>query len=244
MCFSVAFIETSAKKYAENYSRILNKEISSSVLDTFEPYYFVSGFSFPTLPIVTSDEIKLAYWGLIPHWVKDKIRMSDIRSKTLNAVGETIFDKPSFKKAIQKQRCILGVHGFYEWRAVNQKKYPYFIYGSKKDFLNLGCIYDSWTDTQTGEILLTFSIITTPANKLMEKIHNSKKRMPLILPDNLLSEWLNEASNTSTIKNLIQPCSENFLEAHTVSPLASLARENRNVPNIMQAYPYPQLIDS
>lgn len=243
MCFSVAFIETSPKKYVENYSKRLNKEISTSNIKNLEPYYFVSGFQFPLLPIVLSDKMLLSNWGLIPYWVKNKANASEIKSKTLNAMGETIFEKPSFKKAIQKQRCILGIKGFYEWRNIQQKKYPYFIYHSKNELLNIGCIYDSWTDTETGEIIMSFSIITTPANKLMEKIHNTKKRMPLILPNEKLNDWLNEYSTVSTVKSLIQPYSDGLLDAHTVSPLASLSRENRNTPEIINPYHYPQLID-
>lgn len=243
MCFSVAFIETSPKKYAETYSRILQKEIVMPDIATFPLYYFVSGFQFPLLPIVLFDKILYSHWGLIPYWTKNTTQANQIRSKTLNAVGETVFEKPSYKKAIAKQRCVLGIQGFYEWREIQQKKYPYFIYSSKNEMLSIGCIYDYWNDPNTGELISSFSIVTTQANTLMQKIHNTKKRMPLILSNDQISIWLNINTSYSAIQSLIQPCSENFLSAHTISPIANYSKENRNIPTIMQPFIYPQLIE-
>lgn len=243
MCFSISFIETSPQKYAENYSRLLQKDIVTPDIETFPSYYFVSGFQFPLLPIVLFDKIQYSYWGLIPYWTKDKTQANQIKNKTLNAVGETVFEKPSYKKAITKQRCVLGIQGFYEWREVQHKKYPYFIYSSKNEMLSLGCIYDNWIDTNTGEIISSFSIITTQANAFMQKIHNTKKRMPLILPNDKIVTWLDNNTSNSAIQSLIQPCSENFLTAHTISPIANYSKENRNIPTIIQPFYYSELIE-
>ncbi len=77
-------------------------------------YYFVSGFAHPRLPIVKHDGIFLYQWGLIPFWVKDEEVAKLSQQRTLNAVGETVFSKPSFKNSIATKRCLLGVNGFYE----------------------------------------------------------------------------------------------------------------------------------
>ncbi|NSW46168.1 MAG: SOS response-associated peptidase [Bacteroidales bacterium] len=238
MCFSISFIETSPQKYAEQYSILLNKKINTNQICSFNLYYFVSGFQFPVLPIVTYHSIVMSSWGLIPSWAKNA---NDIRSKTLNAMGETIFEKPSFRDAIKKQRCVLGVRGFYEWRFYNGKKYPYFIEHIEHKYLHLGCIYNESIDYQTGEKKHSFSIITTPANRLMEKIHNQKKRMPLILPEQHLYSWLDENTSKQHIENLIKPINEGILHAYTVAPVVSSIKENRNIPTVLEPYYYEEL---
>jgi len=241
MCFNIAFIETSPQKYAEQYSKLLNTTINTNQITAFHLYYFVSGFQFPVLPVVTYHSIVLASWGLIPSWAKNA---NDIRSKTLNAMGETIFEKPSFRDAIKKQRCVLGVRGFYEWRLYNEKKYPYFIEHIEHKYLHLGCVYNYSIDHQTGEKKYSFSIITTPANHLMEKIHNQKKRMPLILPEQHLFSWLDENTSKEKIEKLIKPIDDDFLNAYTVTPIVSSIKENRNIPEVLEPFYYDELENS
>ena len=81
----------------------------------------------------------------------------------------------------KSKRCIIPVKGFYEWQHVGNDKIPWYIYHSENEILSLAGIYDDWTETTTGEIFTTFSIVTTEANDLMAEIHNSGKRMPVIL---------------------------------------------------------------
>src|SRR5659263_355368 len=83
------------------------------------PNYFVSGFIHPQLPIVKHNGIFLYEWGLIPFWIKNHTAAKNIQNMTLNAVGETIFEKPSFRNSITTKRCLLGINGFYEWRNLN-----------------------------------------------------------------------------------------------------------------------------
>ena len=129
MCYNISYIEKRAEKYVERFSEILQHDGNDQLklFETLPNYYFVSGFSHPELPIIKEDGIGFYRWGLIPFWVKDADYAKDIRTKTLNAVGETVFEKPSFRAAVSKKRCILPINGFYEWRDFNKKKYPYFI---------------------------------------------------------------------------------------------------------------------
>src|SRR5665647_1935027 len=101
------------------------------------PNYFVSGFIHPQLPIVKHDGIFLYEWGLIPFWIKDHTAAKNIQNMTLNAVGETIFEKPSFRNSITTKRCLLGINGFYEWRNLTKVKYPYFIHTKSGDLFSL-----------------------------------------------------------------------------------------------------------
>ncbi len=242
MCYNIAYMEKRQQKYAERYQHVLPKEGSKQIiLDELPTYYFISGFAHPLLPIVKHDGYLLFEWGLIPAWAKDMATANDIQSKTLNAVGETVFEKPSFKKSILSQRCLLGVSGFYEWRDVNKVKYPYFIKTKSHDIFSLGCIYESWVDKSTGEVKNTFSIITTPANPLMESIHNLKKRMPLILSPQDEKKWIDPNLTKEEISLLIKPYSENNMTAYTVSKSVNSARNNRNIPESIQPVNYPEL---
>ncbi len=242
MCYNIAIMETRQQKYAERYKDVIGAAFNfeSSQLE-LPLYYFVSGFAHPFLPIIKHDGLFLFEWGLIPSWIKDAKNASEIRAKTLNAVGETIFEKPSFRKSILTNRCLLGISGFYEWRDVNKKKYPYFIKTNSSEIFSLGCIYETWVDKNTGEMHNTFSIITTPANSMMEKIHNIKKRMPLIISKEDERKWVDPVSDISEIKSLIKPYDASEMTAITISQAANSARANRNVPEIVNHVSYPEL---
>lgn len=230
------------KYYDERYKDILPPDLSNRLVQQELPrYYFVSGFSHPQLPIVKNDGIFLYEWGLIPFWNKTAQSAKEIQSKTINAVGETVFEKPSFRKSIISQRCLLGVSGFYEWRDVHNIKYPYFIKTISNSIFSLGCIYDTWIGPITGEIRNTFSIITTPANPLMKTIHNLKKRMPLIIPANDEKKWIEPSLAKQEIEELIKPYDEMDMKAYTVSRKINSARNDRNIPEIIDEVKYPEL---
>ena len=243
MCYNISYIEKRADKFAERFSDLLQGE-KGNQLRLFEQqpvYYFVSAFAYPTLPVITDEGLRFYQWGLIPKWVKDDKGVADIRMKTLNAVGETVFEKPSFRGSIAKKRCILPVNGFYEWRDVAGRKYPYFIHLKQEGLLSLGCIYENWLDKATGEIKNTFSIITTPANPLLEKIHNLKKRMPLIISREDEKIWIDPKLEKEDIQALIKPYDDDLMDAHTVSTDANSSRKNRNVPEILEEVEYAGL---
>ncbi len=242
MCYNIAIMETRQQKYAERYKDVIGATFSFETAQPELPlYYFVSGFAHPFLPIVRYDGLFLFEWGLIPSWIKDTKSASEIKTKTLNAVGETVFEKPSFRKSIAKQRCLLAVSGFYEWREINKKKYPYFIKTIQSEIFSLGCIYEIWADKSTGELHHTFSILTTPANPLMEKIHNVKKRMPLIIAKEEEKKWVDPNIAIDEIKSMIKPYNESDMTAHSISQTANSARVNRNVPEILNPVDYPEL---
>lgn len=201
-------------------------------------FFFVSGFSFPFLPVIRHDGLHLCQWGLVPQWTKDADFANTIRSKTLNARGESVFEKPSFRGSITSKRCLLPVSGFFEWREISNKKYPYFIRLREEGLFSLGCIYDTWTDKQTGEHRQTFSIITTPANPLMEKVHNKKKRMPLIIGREDEVAWNDPVLGASAIKRLIMPFDEQQMVAHTVSRMLNNPRSQRDIPEALEKVTY------
>jgi putative SOS response-associated peptidase YedK len=153
----------------------------------------VNAFSLPRLPVICSDDpevIRLFTWGLVPFWIKDTKQAGEIRTKTLNAKSETLAEKPSFRNSLSQKRCLVLVNGFYEWQTDGKTKIPYYIGLKDQQAIGLAGLYDQWTDRGTGEILNTFTIVTTRANPMMEVIHNVKKRMPVILAPDTERIWL------------------------------------------------------
>lgn len=151
-----------------------------------------NGFTYPKTPVITNlkpQSIQLLNWGLIPFWAKD----NTIRANTLNARIETIEEKPSFKSNV-KNRCLILSDGFFEWQWLDEKgkkKQQYLITLPSDEPFAFAGIFSEWTDKTTGEILNTYSIVTTEANPLMAEIHNTKKRMPVILTPSNENLWLN-----------------------------------------------------
>ncbi len=200
-------------------------------------YYHVSGFTRPYLPVTlnTDDEtIISARWKLIPSWVKSEAYSAKY-ANTLNAEGESIFEKASYKHYISTQRGLLYVTGFYEPHKVkNQKETDnYFIYAPQQQIFTLGIVYANFADQETGETYPTFSVITTPANPLLEEIHNEKKRMPLIIPADKREAWL-FAEGKQEIQSLFQPYAGE-LGSHQVMRVTAARGADTNRPDVQEA---------
>ena len=212
--------------------------------EEWSPIFHANGFSFLKMPVITQNDpgkIQLFNWGLIPHWIKTRSEADKLRGQTLNARSETVFEKTSFRSNISINRCLVIADGFYEWMDFNKKKYPHLI-GMKNG--NLFCfagIYSNWTDKETGEHLYTFSILTTAANPMMARIHNSKERMPVIIPTHLYRKWLAPALNKNEVSSFFDPYPELELAAHTISKLISSRTQDSNVPEVKDPWPYPEL---
>ena len=187
-------------------------------------FYHVSGFSHPRLTSFTRKndllEVKQRVWGLIPHWVKDKEFANNLWDRTLLSRAESMHEKPSFRDAAVKNRCIVPLDGFYEHFHKNGKTYPHFIQGKENKRLFVGGLSSQWLNKETGELIETLSLVTTKANDFMSKIHNNPKlkeaRMPLILSDENANKWLDDDSN---ISDLLVPNTSEALKSWTVNKL-------------------------
>ncbi len=212
--------------------------------------YHASAFTHPQILVFTNREPDKAIpstWGLIPNWVKDNNQRLQLWNKTLNARGETIFEKPSFRFAAKNKRCLIYLDGFYEHHHYKGKTYPFFIYRKDKEPMPVAGLWSEWTDKETGDLLNTFSIVTTNGNALMARIHNSPKllepRMPVIIPDELVDAWLSPVRNEKDlagIKHLIRPYRDNALTAHTVQKLRG-KNSPGNVPGVCDELIYDEL---
>ena len=209
--------------------------------DKYRPSYYYHAYSLPLMPVVCSDDpslLRLFRWGLIPSWTADENEANEIMMKTFNARSETVDTKPAFRESFASRRCLIPVKGFFEWQQIGGRKIPWYISLHNEDIFSLAGVWDSWS-MKGGVTLNTFSVLTTRANELMAEIHNTKKRMPVILPAAAEKIWLKEKLEKVSAESLMEPVASEMLEAHTVSPLITNARADRNRPELIMPYNYP-----
>jgi putative SOS response-associated peptidase YedK len=142
-------------------------------------------------------------WGLIPSWAKDV----SVGYKMINARAETIEEKPSFRVAFQRRRCLIPADGFYEWKIEDGHKYPYlFTLKDRKPFTFAG-LWETWRSQEGGEIN-SCTIITTEPNSLVAQYHN---RMPVILGYENRWRWLEERTKEE-LKAMLIPCQSGIMD--------------------------------
>jgi putative SOS response-associated peptidase YedK len=226
MCFTVS-LKSDQKKTEKRFNAKFTEP------KNIKPIFYSNAFNHPDHPVILNEDpknIQMASWGLIPAWAKDE----DIQDHTCNARAETIYSKPSFKYAAKFRHCLVLIDGFYEWREFKGKKYPYYIYKKDKEPFALAGLWEPWTNPDTGEIKKTFTIITCETNELLAKIHNTKKRMPVILTNQNENKWLEGDVKLSPYKSA-------DLVAHTVSKLITARGIDRNVPEVIKPFTYKEL---
>ncbi len=179
----------------------------------FPPRYNIA----PTQPIpiirinAGVTEFALVRWGLVPSWQKEFPSSKPL----INARAETLLEKPSFKKAAMRRRCLMPVNGFYEWqRTKDTTPKPYFIKRKDGGLFVLAGIWEHWQDANGNE-LESAAIITTQANQTLKPIHH---RMPVILDKTAQAHWLDttEFSATEVCQDL-KPADDDLLTAYQVS---------------------------
>jgi len=152
----------------------------------------------------------LVRWGLLPSWIKDPRTFSLL----INARGETVLEKPAFRAAMKRRRCLIPADGFYEWQEDGGRKRSFFIHAKSGAPLAFAGLWETWTGPY-GEELETAAIVTTRANQMLAPIHD---RMPVIVPPEAFDLWLDCANvDAQTVAALITPALEDLLEAYEVS---------------------------
>lgn len=155
-------------------------------------------------------------WGLIPSWSAElpKFQMINIRS-------ESIFEKPTFKNAVLRRRCLVPANGFYEWR--KHDKQPFFVRAKDNDLLYMAGVYDIWTGAD-GSFVPSLGIITTSANMFMSSIHD---RMPVLLQKSDLATWLHPSfHDQGTLGSILKPAPETYLESYAVNKTVNKVGNN------------------
>ncbi len=154
-------------------------------------------------------KLELLRWGLIPSWADDPA----IGNRMINARSETAAEKPSFRSAFKRRRCLILADGFYEWQKTGDGKQPYYICmedGSPFAFAGLWEVWDKY-----GEEIRSCTILTTEANEMVGKIHH---RMPVILPPEEYGLWLDpDMREAEPLLDLLRPYPDDVMEAYSVS---------------------------
>ncbi|MDF2453027.1 MAG: hypothetical protein K0S26_2531 [Bacteroidota bacterium] len=241
MCYTVSAVIKEEELRSLEHEYVIQWQESDPPVE----FYSVSGFSHPNLPVITSEgEFKNLRWGLIPSWVKDWENASKLRTQTLNAIGDTIDSKPSFRGAVKANHtCIIPLNGFYEWHHhANADKFPHFIYPKNDALFYVAGLHEVWKNPAIGDAYHTFTIITTAANERMEWIHNSKKRMPAILNLRDSKIWLDKEVSPKDKLSLLTPFDVNEMTDHPVSKLITSRKESPNQPKVRERFDYTELM--
>jgi putative SOS response-associated peptidase YedK len=156
-------------------------------------------------------EIALLRWGLIPSWSKDPA----IGNRLINARSETVREKPSFRNAFRRHRCLIPANGFYEWRRQEGGKQPYFVRMRDERIFAFAGLWERWESPAKG-VIETCTILTTAANPVLAPIHD---RMPVILPPAEYARWLDpEFLDADSLAPLLVPFPPEDMLAFPVSP--------------------------
>lgn len=253
MCYGVKARTEMSLRIAKSRG---NKEAAERLAKLLNPFpefdlHYANAFTHPKLVVYTDAaprDPQLSIWGLIPSWVKDDAHGKQLWNQTLNARGESIFEKPAFRTSARHKRCIVHVEGFYEHHHFGKKTYPYFIYLKDRPHFALAALWEQWKDKENGELVHSFSIVTTDGNDLLKRIHNNPKlegpRMPVILTEAEEDLWLSPIhgpADVEAIRSLIKPYPEDAMAAHAVKPL--LGKEGSgNTEGASEVYEYPELL--
>jgi putative SOS response-associated peptidase YedK len=181
-------------------------------------------------------KMRVMHWGLVPAWAKD----TSGASRLINARSETVAEKPSFRSAFKRRRCLIPVDGFYEWTTVPgvTRKQPMFIHHHSDQPLAFAGIYEFWRPPEAGveeNGLYSTCILTCEANSTISAIHD---RMPVILAASDWSAWMNPDTDPLLLESLMVPASEDLLEMYPVSTDVNSSR-NHGAQLLTRVEPVP-----
>jgi putative SOS response-associated peptidase YedK len=202
-------------------------------------------------PSTESDEpaqrqLRVLTWGLVPSWAKDP----SIGNRMINARMETVAEKPAYKRAFAKRRCLLPADGYYEWYPTEQltgagkpRKQPFFIRPQDHGVLAMAGLYEIWRDPTKADdaddrFRWTCTVITTDAEDDLGNIHD---RMPLMVERDRWADWLDPTAAQDQLLDLLVPAAPGRLEAYPVSTLVGNVKNNG--PELLEPLPLEEVIE-
>lgn len=162
--------------------------------------------------------LSLLYWGLVPHWAREKA----IGARMINARAETVREKPSFRSAFRQRRCLVLADGYYEWQAAPDGKQPWFVRRADREPFAMAGLWESWVETPGEPPLESCTILTTEAVAPLDAIHH---RVPVVLAARDYERWLaTKPADLDALAALLAPPTAGMLEAMRVSRRVNNAR--------------------
>jgi putative SOS response-associated peptidase YedK len=215
MCGRFALI-TTGQELAEHF------QVPAGQSPALTPRYNVA----PTQPVTAvrlnpdrgARELTFLNWGLIPSWAKDP----GIGARLINARSETVTEKPSFRSAFKRRRCLIAADGFYEWQRVGDRKQPLYVHAAAGGVWGLAGLWESWR-APDGSLIESCTILTTEPNELMRPIHN---RMPVIIEPEDYSLWLEPGARPDDALHLLRPFPSHKMNAYPVSTAVNNPRND------------------
>lgn len=165
-------------------------------------------------------ELAMLRWGLIPSWAKER----DFGARTINARAETVAEKPSFRAAYKKRRCLVPADGYYEWKKASDGKQPYRFCRQDDGLFAFAGLWEHWRDPADGEELQTCTIIVCEAGAFTQPVHH---RMPVIVQPDLFPLWLGEeATGSEDAAAVLRAANDDGMKAYAVSRRVNSARND------------------
>lgn len=162
-------------------------------------------------------ELAAMRWGLVPSWWKKTIK--ELKIATFNARAETVAEKPMFRGAFQRTRCLIPASGYFEWADTPSGKQPYYFTPREGPILTIAGLWDEWRDVETKGLIRSCAMVITEPNKLVAEVHD---RMPVILEAKDLEQW--ELGDTKDAAALLKPAGEDVLQKWPVSRRVNSSR--------------------
>lgn len=215
MCGRFALV-ANAKQIAEEFGVPLEQVVNLA------PRYNIA----PTQPVLAvrtardhEREATHFAWGLVPSWASDP----SIGSRMINVRVETAAEKPAFRAAFRRRRCIIPASGFYEWAKSGATKVPYFFHARDQRLLGFAGLWETWNGPN-GELLETCAILTMPATEPVQRIHD---RMPAILSPDHYAPWLDpRLEDVAVVRSLLLPSVAPALDCYRVAPIVNNPRND------------------
>jgi putative SOS response-associated peptidase YedK len=195
----------------------VKRTFALDLLPELKPRYNIAPTqSVAALRVVEEGKRSLAmlHWGLVPHWAKERA----IGNRMINARSETLAEKPAYRDAFRRRRCLVLADGWYEWQAAPGGKQPWFVRLREPGPIAFAGLWEKWKDP-AGELLESCTIVTCDASESIRKIHD---RMPVVLPEESWDRWMDTAfSDTEALSRILGPYEAKALRAWQVSRLVN-----------------------
>ncbi|PLZ80111.1 hypothetical protein CBP16_14240 [Fischerella thermalis WC217] len=205
------------------FPEVLTQIFEVEKIPDFKPQYNIAPTQMVLVVLYNSEgnkrEIQRLRWGLIPSWAKDQ----SMGARLINARAETVAEKPAFRRAFKRQRCLVVADGFYEWQQQDGKKQPYYFRLSNGKPFSFAGLWEEWQSPEQ-ERIKSCTILTTQANELLQMVHD---RMPVILQQESYDLWLDPpVHDVELLQPLLHPYPSEAMTSYPVTTLVNSPKNN------------------